>query len=352
MRDAARSNALALYCRMATPTSPTVSVVIVSYNGQRLLASCLAALFRGTRQPNEVIIVDNASSDGTCKWLRETYPASTVIASPVNLGFAAANNAGIRRATGDYIFTLNNDADVAPDALDALVRTLEGASKHTAAAMSTMVFAHHPEIIACAGLIVSQDGVVRDMQVGERHTPAMPPYPVFGASAGAALYRRTALNDVGLFDPAYFMYLEDADLAWRLRLRGWETLTVPAATVSHIYSATAGYGSPRKSYYLARNRWWCLLKNMPDTLLRTHIPAIMRYEMGAIGYAITKGERANLAGRAAALRERTLIAAARTHVQARSTVPPDVIAAWMVPPRLFAETLRERQKIADLITKS
>ena len=69
---------------------------------------------------------------------------------------------------------------------------------------------------------------------------------------------RAALLDVGFFDPAFFMYLEDADLAWRLRLRGWETIVAPQAAVRHIYSGTAGFGSARKAYYLARNRWWCI----------------------------------------------------------------------------------------------
>lgn len=327
----------------------SVSVVIVSQNGRGLLAPCLAALYAGTRIPDEVIIVDNASTDSTRSWLVQTYPDSIVIPTTVNTGFAAANNIGIRRASGTYLFTLNNDTEIAPNALAALVATLDDAGEHVGAAMSTMVFLHHPPIVQCMGLVVSQDGVVREARTGERHDPHESSYPVFGPSAGAALYRRSALDDVGLFDPAFFAYLEDADLAWRLRLRGWETLAVPAATVLHHYSATGGYGSPRKSYYLARNRWWCMLKNMPDALLQKYAPQIARYDAAAVVFATLTGDRANIAGRATALREASFIRAARQRTQSRATARNDAIAAWLTPPQPFADLLRERRKIAALL---
>ena len=246
----------------------TLSVVIVTYNGRTLLEACVSALLASSRPPDEIIVVDNASTDDTESWLRKTYPEIRVVHCAANLGFAAANNVGIQSSSGPYVMTLNNDTEVAPDALARLVSVLDAADPSIGAVMSTMVFVENPSGDRVVGSGDVHERCCARCGVGEAVEPGRAPYPIFGPSAGAALYRREALDDVGLFDPAFFMYLEDADLAWRLRLRRWATLTVPDALVRHAVSATAGYGSPRKAYYLARNRWWCILKNMPTTLLR------------------------------------------------------------------------------------
>lgn len=328
----------------------SVSVVIVTFNGRLLLESCLRALFSGTRLPEEVIVVDNASTDGTVRWLQVTYPSIVVVPCTVNLGFAAANNRGIERARSDYIFTLNNDTEIEPDALATLCRTLDDAEPHVGAAMSTMVFAQRPEIVACAGLEVFANGVVRDSGIGGGINRSGVRAQVFGPSAGAALYRRMALDDVGLFDPALFMYLEDADLAWRLRLRQWQTLTVPGAIVRHAVSATAGYGSPRKAYYLARNRWWCLVKNVPEPLLRRDAMPIARYDAAAVAYAIATGDRASLAGRRDALADLLTIRNARARIQSRVTERIEALEPWIATAPALRETLKERRMIAAYLT--
>lgn len=329
--------------------SSSVSVVIVTYNGCDYLAPCLQSLVSGSRIPEEIIVVDNASTDGTVSWLSDTYPCVMVIPCVANLGFAQANNIGITRAQGNLIFTLNNDTELAPDALAHLVSTMDGADLSVGAVMSTMVFRERPEIIASAGLEVFTNGLVRDVSLGERVNRSRLPYPVFGPSTGAALYRRTALDDVGLFDPAFFMYLEDADLAWRLRLREWETVSVPDAIVRHAVSATAGYGSPRKAYYLARNRWWCLLKNLPSALLRKYARQIALYDAAAIGFALVAGERASVIGRCDIFRDFATIRAARSRIQSRATASDDEIEAWLQPAPPLVMTLRERKMIQRLL---
>lgn len=329
--------------------SETISAVIVTFNGRALLETCLAALFAGSRVPDEVIVVDNASTDGTMPWVTTTYPEILLAPCPTNLGFAAANNLGIRLSCGTFIMTLNNDVRVAPDALERLGSAIEEAVASVGAVMSTMVFAENPTVIASCGLEMFTNGVVRDAGVGEGIDRMRAPYPVFGPSAGAALYRRSALDDVGLFDPAFFMYLEDADLAWRLRLRVWETITVPCAIVHHAVSATAGYGSPRKAYYLARNRWWCLMKNMPEELLREFAVPIGRYDAAAVAYAIATGDRASLAGRRDALTDVRTLRDARHRVQARATTATDEIRRWLLPAPPLIATLRERKIIHSLL---
>ncbi len=328
----------------------TISVVIVTFNGRHLLEPCLRALFAGARLPDEVIVIDNASRDETVAWLGETYPSIRLERCAANLGFAAANNRAIRASRGGYVLTLNNDTEIAPDALARMASVLDDAGASTGAVMPTMVFAKSPDMIACAGLETFTNGVVRDAGVGQRIGSNQAPYPIFGPSAGAALYRRAALDDVGLFDPAFFMYLEDADLAWRLRLRGWETLAV-SAIVRHTVSATATYGSPRKAYYLARNRWWCLLKNLPASLLQRYAVDVARYDAAATAYATLTGDRASLLGRRDAVRDLSTILRARRVIQSRVTVPVDEIAAWLLASPPLVTTLRERRVIRALIGK-
>jgi len=329
---------------------PTVSVIIVTYNGRELLESCLRALFAGERAPDEVIVVDNASRDGTCSWLAQTYPRIRVDRCTANLGFAAANNRAFRVSAGEFILTLNNDTQLHADALHSLVSVLCDADPTVGAVMPMMVFDEAPDVIACAGLETFANGVVRDARVGQSLV-AGEPYPVFGPSAGAALYRRAAIEDVGFFDPAFFMYLEDADLAWRLRLRRWETLAVPSAVVRHKVSATAGYGSPRKAYYLARNRWWCLLKNMPAPLLRQHTGDLARYDAAAIAYATLAGDRASLIGRRDASKDLPTILRARAVIAARATLSVDELGSWLLPAPPLIATLRERRVIQSRIKK-
>ncbi len=338
--------------RYTAGMAPTVSVIIVTFNGRRLLEPCLRAVFAGSRIPDEVIVVDNASSDDTQSWLPKTYPGVRLDHCAANLGFAAANNRAFRASTGDFVFTLNNDTELQFDALTHLMTALRDAAPNVGAAMPIMVFDESPTRIACAGLATFTNGVVRDARVGEPLDARREPYPIFGPSAGAALYRRAAIEDVGFFDPAFFMYLEDADLAWRLRLRRWETLAVPNAVVRHKVSATAGYGSPRKAYLLGRNRWWCMLKNVPDPLLRHHAGDLARYDAAAIAYAIIAGDRASLVGRRDAINNVPTILRARATIQARTTAHPDDLRPWLLPAPPLVATLRERQIIQSLIRSS
>ncbi len=330
---------------------PTISVIIVTYNGRQLLEPCLRALFAGSRLPDEVIVVDNASRDDTVGWLANAHPLVRIDRCATNLGFAVANNRAIRASAGTYLLTLNNDTEMTPDALANMVSVLDEAGPMVGAVMPVLVFAESPEVIACAGLETFTNGVVRDARVGQPIGIDHEPYPIFGPSAGAALYRREALDDVALFDPAFFMYLEDADLAWRLRLRRWATVAVPNAIVPHKVSATATYGSPRKAYYLARNRWWCLLKNLPAPLLRRHVGDLARYDAAAVTYATLTGDRASLIGRRDAMRDLSTILRARAMIQSRVTAPVEEIASWLLPSPPLVATVRERRLIHALIGK-
>ena len=308
-----------------------MSVVIPTWNGLAYLRDCLMALAEQHQAPAEIVIVDNGSTDGTVAYLQTYAPSARLVVNDRNLGFARASNQGILAARGDLIVMLNNDTMPAPGCLAALTAALEGQPRVGACA-ATQVFAHAPEVVNSAGLTVGQDLVALDGHLGQA-VADLPtaPWPVFGVSAGAAIYRRAALDDVGLFDERFFAYLEDVDLAWRLRLRGWQALATPDALVRHVYSATAGGDSSFKRYHLARNRVWLLLKNVPARLWRRQAVAVLWYDSVALLAALAKRDRAWLLGRREGLRQAPRLWGERRSIQERALTTPDEIAASLGP---------------------
>ncbi len=280
-----------------------VDIIVVNWNGQRYLGPCLDALARQTYRTFRVWLVDNGSSDGSVDFVRAQYPDVRLICNGENRGFAAANNQAIRQGDAEYVATLNNDTTAEPSWLDALVHTLD---EHPEAGMaaSKMLFAARPEVINSAGIAVDRAGIAWDLHGGELDDPRdVEPSPVFGACAGAALYRRSMLDEVGLFDEDFFAYLEDVDLAWRAHWAGWKALTVPAARVMHHHSATGGEGSPFKNRLLGRNKVWLIAKNYPTPHLWLYLPFIVGYDVAAVLYALlTRREWSAFTGRVEALR--------------------------------------------------
>jgi GT2 family glycosyltransferase len=275
-----------------------VDVVIVNWNGRKYLAPCLDALACQTFTDFQVWLVDNGSTDGSVDFLRTYYPHIHLICNAENRGFAAANNQAICAGNSRYVATLNNDTTVDPGWLKALTGVLDE-NPQAGMAASLMLFADRPEIVNSAGIGVDRVGIAWDLQGGgsvssyDTH-----PVPVFGACAGAALYRRAMLDEIGLFDEDFFAYLEDVDLAWRAQWAGWQALFVPQARVLHHHSATAGEGSPFKNRLLGRNKVWLIAKNYPAPQVWLYLPFIVGYDMAAVFYALlTRREGSALIGR-------------------------------------------------------
>lgn len=329
--------------------TPTVSVVIVNWNGRPLLGPCLDALQRQTWPDFEIVLVDNGSTDGSCEWIAAHYPTVRLVRNERNLGFAEGNNRGFAAARGEFLVLVNNDTEAEPGFLQALVEAVRP-DERVGAVAGVLVFAHRPEVVASAGLRVGWDGVALDAWAG-RPRAELPPAPVevFGASGGAVLYRRRMLDEIGPFHPEYFFYLEDADLAWRARLAGWRCLLAPQAVVRHVYSATAGQGSPFKSFHLARNRWLVLFLNLPVGLGLLCAPLILAYDVAACAYGLLRGDREVLRGRGAALRLLPSLGAKRRAVQRLRRVPLRAVARWLSPPLAPWTTLRLRRQIGELV---
>jgi GT2 family glycosyltransferase len=311
---------------------PLVSIVIVNWNGLHFLKECWPALAAQTYAPVEVIVVDNGSTDGSLDWLAEQAPAPNVICNSQNRGFAAANNQGIQQARGPYVALLNNDAYPEPGWLAALVAAAE-ADARVGMVASLMVLANQPEIVQSAGICLDRSGVAWDCAGGEPvAAQGVDPRPVFGPSAGAALYRRELLAALGGFDEAFFAYLEDVDLAWRARWLGWQALLVPGARVRHVHSGTGRQGSAFKTYYLAQNKLRLLLKNYPSPYLILYAPIIALYDWLSLLNSLA-GQRtlSGLRGRLAGWRALGQVLSQRYSVQAAKRVSGRAALAWLAP---------------------
>jgi GT2 family glycosyltransferase len=308
----------------------TCTVVIVTYNGWELVKACLSALENELRPGIEVVVVDNGSSDGTPEKVREGFESVQVIELGWNLGFAAGNNLGIRPSTSDFVLLLNSDVIVRPGFIGALLEPFDAAPR-LGSVGATMVFHTEPRIVASAGIEIYANGLALDRSVGDQINPDGDYSPVFGSSAGACVYRREALNDVGLFPEPFFMYLEDVDLAWRLRLRGWDSLISHRAVAEHHYSASSREGSSFKRKLVARNRLWYMARCLPTWLLARNWWRIVAYDGAVALSAPIRKDGASLAGRASALSGMRDRLHERAVIQRRSTVTKDEIERWIQP---------------------
>jgi GT2 family glycosyltransferase len=332
-------------------TRVPLSVIIVNWNGLRYLPECLAALWPQLPAAAEVVLVDNGSSDGSAAFVRERYPGVRLVALRENLGFAGGADVGLRAAHGTLLLLLNNDAFVEAGFVAALLEVM-GRCPEVGAASAVLLFAHRPEIVASAGICVRCDGLALDLWAG-RAAADLPagPQPIMGPSGGAALYRRALLEDVGLMEPGFFNYLEDADLAWRALLRGWRSVVVPGARARHVYSATAGQGSPFKLRLLARNRVRMIVRCLPGPLLWRCLPSILLYDLLAAGYGLLAGQPALAAGRAMALAELPALLRQRRAIQARRTAPLAEIARWLEPAGPPWAALRQQQQLDAILSE-
>lgn len=293
-----------------------VAVIVVNRNGRHLLADCFQSLAEQTYNNLEIILVDNNSADDSVPYVQANFPQVQIICQETNVGFAAGNNIGIQATGVPWIATLNNDTKVDPNWLTEMVRVAQS-EERVGMCASKMLFYDRPHLINSAGICVDRVGIAWDRRGGEPNDETEETaVPVFGPSAGAALYRRSMLNEIGLFDEDYFAYLEDVDLAWRARLSGWRCLYVPTAVVYHRHSATSIEGSPFKSRMLGRNKVWTILKNYPWPSLLVYLPLILAYDLGSVSIALIQRRDANaLRGRLMSLPQLGAVLRKRTTIQ-------------------------------------
>ena len=311
--------------------APEASVVIATWNGLRHLRRCLPALRVQTGVTFETIVVDNGSTDGTAEWIAGKHPQIVLERLESNHGFAEANNIGFGLARSKLIATLNNDAVPDPDWLQTLVRA---ARQYPEAGSfgSRIVLDRDPNIIDSAGVVTDVLGIAWDRHNAEP-VGSDRAGEVFGACAGAALYRKALLDETGGFDPAFFAYLEDVDLAWRTRWLGWTARYVPEARVVHAHSATGTEESPFKTFHLGRNKVWTIAKNHPTRALLVYGLPLVAYDLASL--PITMVRQRNLAalhGRLAGLRDLGRVLRQRRREAARRRVAWGDIRPYVAGP--------------------
>ena len=255
-------------------SSPPVSVIIVAWNSKRYISRCLDALLSQTHQGFEVVIIDNGSTDGGVLLLQEQYPdlKLTINTLNANLGFAPANNIGVRLARGKWIALLNADAFPEDNWLEKLLLAAEQ-NPQSGMFSSRQIQYNSPNRLDGAGDAYHISGLAwRNYYNYPASEYGLEPREVFSPCAAAALYSREEFLKVGGFDEEYFSYFEDVDLGFRLHLSGVKCLYVPEAVVRHVGSASTGKRSDFSVYYGYRNMIWTFVKDMPSPYFWMFLP--------------------------------------------------------------------------------
>lgn len=269
---------------------PTVSVIIVNYNGEKLLADCLGSLQRQTYRDFEVIFVDNGSADGSLARARELMPEAHFLPLTENTGFAKGNNVGIAAARGQYLVLLNNDTETDPRFLEELVAAAERNPRAGMVAPKILNFFDRTLIDSVGGLVMCADGIAQGRGRGEHDTGQYDGLgEVLMPSGCAALYRKDMLDEVGLFAEDFFAYCEDSDLGLRCLWAGWRTVAAPRAVVFHKYSASSSTYSPWKLRLVERNHYLLALRNFPAPMLAM-LPVWSAYRYGLMASALLLGK--------------------------------------------------------------
>jgi GT2 family glycosyltransferase len=292
--------------------SSGVAVVIVNYDGERLLPACLGALAAQTLAPEEIVVADNGSRDGSLALLRADHPGVRALELGRNFGFAGGANRGVHATSAPWVCILNSDATPAPDWLARL--TAAPRDKRTWSLGSVLVSAATGRIES-AGDQYAPEGyaykLLRDRPLDD--LPAEP-YPVFAAPGAAPVFRRDVFDALGGYEERFFLYYEDVDLAFRAVLAGYHALLVPSARVTHRLGATTRSWA-RVRFYVARNSTWCAVRCLPDaaprTLARRWALELRSNRPRRFAPVEIAGRVAGLAGLRRALHERRAIQARR-----------------------------------------
>ena len=313
---------------------PDLSVVIPNWNGKRFLAACLDSLRRQTYQRISVIIVDNASNDGSQAFIRDSYPEVRLIELSENQGFTGACNIGIDAAEGEIIALLNNDTEADERWAEAIVEAF-AARPDVGIVASKMLLFDQRDRFHTAGDYFTIDGRAGNRGAWETDAGQYDRGEyVFSACGGAAAYRQTMLAEIGALDDDFFFLLEDTDLAWRAQLSGFKVWYAPSAVVYHHLSATGG--GVTASYFDGRNSIWVLAKNLPAGLMRKYAGRILARQVSLAWVALKawrgREARARLRGMISGLLTLRRVLAKRRQVQAMKRVTDDYLDSMLTRP--------------------
>jgi GT2 family glycosyltransferase len=264
------------------PNQIQVSVILVNYNGGEQVLECLHSLELCGQDGSEIIVVDNASVDGSPASINMMFPDVRLLQSTTNLGYGGGNNLGACYSQGRYIAFLNPDILVQRGWLDALRRALD-ADSTAGLATARILLKDRPDTINTCGIDVHISGLSMCRGMGHPRQAFNTQCEVTAVSGAAFMIRRDLFFQLGGFDSRYFLYMEDIDLSLRARLAGWRILFVPNAMVYHDYKLCFG---PLKIYYQERNRYFMLIRIYQYRTLAVLLPTLLLAEVVTWGFVI------------------------------------------------------------------
>ena len=345
------------------PNVAPVDVIICHHRGLRWLERCLSSLYAGTLVPAQVVVVDNGSSDGSRAMLAARFPQVHVLHNPVNVGFVRGNLQARSYLTGgesDYLWLLNHDTEVAPDALEHLLNALRD-DPQTAAVqpkMRSIPYAGRFDYAGAAGGHLDVYGYPfargRVFETLERDNGQYNScVPIFWASGASFFVRNRVLDEVGFLDARYYAVSEEIDLSWRIWLAGYRILSVPQAVVYHHGGFRPGQMSADGMYLRHRNSLMTLLKNYSSTSLWRYLPVRLLLELIALLYYVLIGRFgfawAVLRALAWVVRHLPHIWRERRHVQRHVRRLPDSALRQLLYPAsvAWAYHIRNRRRYTD-----
>lgn len=286
---------------------PLVSVIVVSWNSRDFLPACLASVKAQTHPSIELIVVDNGSTDGSGRLVREAHPAAHLVEQGVNTGFCAANNAGLKVAKGAYILFLNADAILTPRYLEEALQPFSADRRTGMVAGKILRFDHHT--LDTTGQILTRSRRARERGYGEPDRGQYDqPGEVFSVCGAVALVSRRMVDSVSLdgefFDEDFFAFNEDLDAGWRARRRGWRCAYHPAAVAYHYRGGTqsgrregaARSGEmarrpPEVQAHIVKNRYLAMIKNDTPRSFLVDLPFIVAWDLALWGWLVLRSPK-------------------------------------------------------------
>jgi len=317
-----------------------VSVTLITYNSGRFIKRCLESVLEQKYSNFEVVVIDNASTDGTVDILEQFQDQCRIYYNDENIGFAAAQNQAIALAGGEWILTLNPDVLLLPNFITALVEA--GRIDPKVGSVCGKLLTIRASFDLPERQLVDSTGIyftpmLRHLDRGSQEVDNghyLSFEYVFGATAAAALYRRQMIDDICIlgefFDPDFFVYREDADVAWRAQLMGWRCIYTPNARGYHVRNVLPGNRRalpPEINMHSVKNRFLMRIKNMTPDLYRRNWFSITLRDLVVIGACIVR-EHSSLRAFGFLIGNWRRVVAKRHEIMKRRRAKDDYIASW------------------------
>lgn len=317
-----------------------VSITIVTYNSGRFIKRCLESVFAQGYTNKEIIVVDNASTDGTLAILEQFEDRCRLVFNDKNMGFAAAQNQAIKLSRGEWVLTLNPDVLLTPYFIDALLEAAQvdpkvGTACGKLLAMGANFVLPQEPLVDSTGIYFTP--MLRHLDRGSREVDNghyLNHEYVFGATAAAALYRREMIDDISFdgefFDSDFFVYREDADVAWRAQLMGWRCVYTPAARGYHVRTVLPGNRRALPAainMHSVKNRFLMRIKNMTGAVGRQNWRSIIARDIVVVGCCLVR-EQTSLRAFWYLAKNFKRILAKRREIMKRRRVNDEYMATW------------------------